>query len=58
MTDIVEIRLGRVAKLLADRKIGLELDGKALQWLANRGYPVYGARRGGFDGPCNVRRTS
>ena len=32
-------------KLLADRKIGLKLDKKALQWLANRGYdPVYGAR--------------
>ena len=45
MTDIVEIQLGRVAKLLADRKIDLEFDGKAMQWLANRGYdPVYGAR--------------
>ena len=45
MTDIVEIQLGRLRKLLADRKIDLELDGKALQWLANRGYdPVYGAR--------------
>ena len=45
MTDIVKIQLGRVAKLLADRKIKLEFDGKALQWLANRGYdPVYGAR--------------
>ncbi|HYC63958.1 MAG TPA: AAA family ATPase [Reyranellaceae bacterium] len=45
MTDIVEIQLGRLKKLLADRKIELKLDGKALQWLANRGYdPVYGAR--------------
>ena len=45
MTDIVEIQLGRLRKLLADRKIKLELDSKALQWLANRGYdPVYGAR--------------
>jgi len=45
MTDIVDIQLGRLRKLLADRKIKLELDSKALQWLANRGYdPVYGAR--------------
>ena len=45
MTDIVEIQLGRLRKLLADRKIELELDSKAQQWLANRGYdPVYGAR--------------
>ncbi|MBM3649131.1 MAG: ATP-dependent chaperone ClpB [Alphaproteobacteria bacterium] len=45
MTDIVEIQLGRLRKLLADRKIALEFDGKAMQWLANRGYdPVYGAR--------------
>ena len=39
------IQLGRLRKLLADRKIELDLDRKALQWLANRGYdPVYGAR--------------
>src|SRR5882762_8374760 len=45
MTDIVDIQLGGLRKLLADRKISLELDTKALQWLANRGYdPVYGAR--------------
>jgi ATP-dependent Clp protease ATP-binding subunit ClpA len=45
MTDIVEIQLGRLRKLLADRKIDLEFDSKAMQWLANRGYdPVYGAR--------------
>jgi ATP-dependent Clp protease ATP-binding subunit ClpB len=45
MTDIVEIQLGRLRKLLADRKVELEFDAKALQWLANRGYdPVYGAR--------------
>jgi len=30
---------------LADRKIGLELDRAALEWLANEGYDsVYGAR--------------
>ena len=45
MTDIVDIQLGQLRKLLADRKIELKIDGKALQWLANRGYdPVYGAR--------------
>ncbi|MGH8431979.1 MAG: AAA family ATPase, partial [Solimonas sp.] len=45
MTDIVEIQLGRLRKLLADRKIELDFDSKAQQWLANRGYdPVYGAR--------------
>jgi ATP-dependent Clp protease ATP-binding subunit ClpB len=41
----VEIQLGRLRKLLVERKIELDLDAKALQWLANRGYdPVYGAR--------------
>ena len=45
MADIVDIQLGGLRKLLADRKIGLEVDSRALQWLANRGYdPVYGAR--------------
>jgi ATP-dependent Clp protease ATP-binding subunit ClpB len=45
MTDIVEIQLKNLRKLLADRKIDIEFDSKALQWLANRGYdPVYGAR--------------
>jgi ATP-dependent Clp protease ATP-binding subunit ClpB len=45
MAGIVEIQLARLRKLLADRKITLELDGKALAWLAEAGYdPVYGAR--------------
>ena len=45
MTDIVDIQLGQLRKLLADRKISIDLDSQALQWLANRGYdPVYGAR--------------
>jgi ATP-dependent Clp protease ATP-binding subunit ClpB len=45
MTDIVDIQLGGLRKLLADRKIDLEVNSQALQWLANRGYdPVYGAR--------------
>jgi len=45
MTGIVEIQLGRLRHLLADRKIVLEIDAKASEWLANAGYdPVYGAR--------------
>ena len=45
MTDIVEVQMQKLLKLLADRKIELKIDGTALQWLANRGYdPVYGAR--------------
>src|SRR4029079_3419821 len=37
MTDIVEIQLNRLRKLLSDRKIGLPFASKALQWLANPG---------------------
>jgi ATP-dependent Clp protease ATP-binding subunit ClpB len=45
MAIIVEIQLERLKALLADRKIGLELDQAALLWLANEGYDsVYGAR--------------
>ncbi len=45
MGAIVEIQLGRVRKLLAERKITLELDEDATHWLAEKGYdPVYGAR--------------
>ena len=45
MTDIVDVQLKHLRKLLADRKIELKVEKKALQWLANRGYdPVYGAR--------------
>ncbi|MEI9886881.1 MAG: ATP-dependent chaperone ClpB [Rhizomicrobium sp.] len=45
MDKIVEIQLGRLEKLLADRKIEIALDKKATEWLANAGYdPVYGAR--------------
>ncbi len=42
---IVEIQLGRLRKLLADRKINLELTEAARAQLAREGYdPVYGAR--------------
>ena len=45
MAAIVEIQLAGLRKLLADRKIGLELDRSALDWLANEGYDsTYGAR--------------
>jgi ATP-dependent Clp protease ATP-binding subunit ClpB len=45
MDTIVDIQLGHLAKLLADRKIEIVLDDPARQWLANAGYdPVYGAR--------------
>jgi ATP-dependent Clp protease ATP-binding subunit ClpB len=45
MDTIVDLQLKQLLKLLADRKIMLELDDKANAWLANAGYdPVYGAR--------------
>ncbi|MBV8651705.1 MAG: ATP-dependent chaperone ClpB [Alphaproteobacteria bacterium] len=45
MTGIVDIQLARLGKLLADRKITLDVDASALKWLAQAGYdPVYGAR--------------
>ena len=45
MRGIVAIQIDRLKKLLADRKITIELDSAALAWLANAGYdPVYGAR--------------
>ncbi|MGK9167374.1 ATP-dependent chaperone ClpB [Inquilinus limosus] len=45
MTGIVEIQLGRLRRLLEDRKIVLELDDRAKGWLAEQGYdPIYGAR--------------
>jgi ATP-dependent Clp protease ATP-binding subunit ClpB len=45
MVAIVDIQIARLQKLLADRKLKLELDDSARTWLANRGYdPTYGAR--------------
>ncbi len=45
MGQIVEIQLKRLEKLLEDRKIALELDHDAIEWLAGKGYdPAYGAR--------------
>jgi ATP-dependent Clp protease ATP-binding subunit ClpB len=43
--QIVEIQLGRLRKLLADRKLSLELTPQAREQLTEEGYdPVYGAR--------------
>ena len=45
MASIVSIQIEHLRKLLTDRKIGLELDRGALQWLADEGYDsTYGAR--------------
>ncbi|MGD9845294.1 MAG: ATP-dependent chaperone ClpB [Variibacter sp.] len=45
MGRIVDIQMGRLSKLLEDRKITLELDPAARAWLAEKGWdPAYGAR--------------
>jgi ATP-dependent Clp protease ATP-binding subunit ClpB len=45
MAAIVDIQLGRLRKLLAEKQIAVELDGSAREWLAEAGYdPAYGAR--------------
>ncbi|QUS38123.1 ATP-dependent chaperone ClpB [Tardiphaga alba] len=45
MGRIVEIQFARLTKLLEDRKIVLELDAAARDWLAEKGWdPAYGAR--------------
>jgi ATP-dependent Clp protease ATP-binding subunit ClpB len=45
MDQIVTIQIGRLQKLLAERKIEIALDKRAQEWLAQAGYdPVYGAR--------------
>ncbi len=45
MAPIVDIQVSRVDKLLADRKITLDLTDAARAWLGRVGYdPVYGAR--------------
>ncbi len=45
MDAIVQIQVKRLAALLADREIAVDLDHKAETWLASAGYdPVYGAR--------------
>ncbi len=45
MGRIVEIQFGRLTRLLEDRKIRLDLDDAARDWLAEKGWdPAYGAR--------------
>ena len=45
MAPIVDIQVGRLQRLLDDRKISLDLTPAARQWLGRVGYdPVYGAR--------------
>ncbi len=45
MGRIVEIQLGRLLRLLEDRKITLTLDADARDWLATKGWdPAHGAR--------------
>jgi ATP-dependent Clp protease ATP-binding subunit ClpB len=45
MVGVVDIQLERLRRMLADRKISLQLDDAAKAWLAEAGYdPVYGAR--------------
>ena len=45
MAPIVDIQVERVGKLLADRKIAIDLTQAARDWLGRVGYdPVYGAR--------------
>jgi ATP-dependent Clp protease ATP-binding subunit ClpB len=45
MAPIVDIQVGRVGKLLKDRKVTIDLSPAAREWLGRVGYdPVYGAR--------------
>lgn len=45
MTGIVDIQLGYLHDLLAERRVTLQVDEKAKKWLADKGYdPAYGAR--------------
>ncbi len=45
MAAIVDIQIGRLSRLLEDRKITLDLTPEARAWLADKGYdPAYGAR--------------
>jgi ATP-dependent Clp protease ATP-binding subunit ClpB len=45
MAHIVDIQMRRLAKLLEDRKIVIDLEPRAREWLAEKGWdPAYGAR--------------
>ena len=45
LRQIVELQVKRLAKRLEEKKLGLQVNAEALDWLAGVGYdPVYGAR--------------
>lgn len=45
MSSIVDVQIAKLDASLKDRSITLELDKKAREWLADKGYdPIYGAR--------------
>ncbi len=45
IASIVDIQLGQLRRRLSERRIALEVDDAARQWLAGRGYdPAFGAR--------------
>ena len=45
LRQIVELQIQRLARRLEDKKLGLQVNADALDWLAGVGYdPVYGAR--------------
>jgi len=45
LRQIVELQVKRLAKRLEEKKLALQVEGEALDWLAGVGYdPVYGAR--------------
>ncbi|MFM7236599.1 MAG: ATP-dependent chaperone ClpB, partial [Cyanobium sp.] len=45
LRQIVDLQVKRLARRLEEKKLGLQLDSEALDWLAGVGYdPVYGAR--------------
>ncbi len=45
MTEIVEVQLKGLEKLLQEQEVRMELSTKAKEWLADKGYdPIYGAR--------------
>jgi ATP-dependent Clp protease ATP-binding subunit ClpB len=45
LRQIVDLQVQRLAQRLDDKKLGLQLNAAALDWLAGVGYdPVYGAR--------------
>jgi ATP-dependent Clp protease ATP-binding subunit ClpB len=45
ITSIVDLLMADLNKRLAERRVAVKLDGKAKEWVAEKGYdPVFGAR--------------